>query len=295
MTKPNSNLKGHLLALFTIIVWANTYICTKVLLSYFTPVEILFIRFAIGLTVLFIGYPKLVKTNNIKQEITFALAGLCGVTLYYLFENIALSYTFASNVGIIIAAAPFFTGLLSYIFLKGEKPNIYFFTGFAVAMTGIAIITFNGAKTLAINPFGDFLALMAAVIWAFYSVLSKKITTFGYNITGSTRRIFEYGIIFMLPALFIYDFSPDLTALIKPEILLNFVFLGVFACAICFSTWNKAVQILGAVKTSIYIYINPAITVIAAVIVLNEKITPVSAIGIVLTFAGLLLSEKNKS
>lgn len=292
VTKLNTNLKGHLLALFTIFVWANTYICTKVLLSHFTPVEILFIRFAIGLAVLFIGYPRLVKTKNITQEIIFALAGLCGVTLYYLFENIALTYTFASNVGIIIAAAPFFTGLLSYIFLKGERPNVYFFIGFVVAMTGIATITFNGAETMAINPFGDFLALMAAVIWAFYSVLSKKITGFGYNIIGSTRRIFEYGVIFMLPALFVLDFSPDWTAFKSPAIFFNFVFLGVLACAVCFATWNKAVQILGAVKTSIYIYINPAITVIVAVIVLNEKITPVSAIGIVLTFTGLLLSEK---
>lgn len=57
-------------------------------------------------------------------------------------------------------------------------------------------------------------------------------------------------------------------------------------------TWNSAVKLLGAVKTSVYIYLVPVITVITAVIVLREEITGVSVLGIVLTLAGLLISER---
>lgn len=59
-----------------------------------------------------------------KQELYFAAAGLCGVTLYYLLENIALTYTFVSNVGVIISIAPFFTAILAHVFLKGERPAL---------------------------------------------------------------------------------------------------------------------------------------------------------------------------
>lgn len=48
-------------------------------------------------------------------------AGLCGVCLYYMLENIALTYTMASNVGVIISVAPFFTAILAHLFLKQEE------------------------------------------------------------------------------------------------------------------------------------------------------------------------------
>lgn len=50
-------------------------------------------------------------------------------------------------------------------------------------------------------------------------------------------------------------------------------------------------RVLGAVKTSIYIYMVPVITVVTSVIVLGETVTPASALGILLTLTGLLLSE----
>ena len=103
-------------------------------------------------------------------------AGLCGVCLYYLLENIALTFTMASNVGVIISVAPFFTALLSRLFLKQEERlNIGFFIGFLVAMAGIALISFNGSA-LHLNPVGDLLALLAAFIWACYSILTPVIT-----------------------------------------------------------------------------------------------------------------------
>lgn len=49
---------------------------------------------------------------------------------------------------------------------------------------------------------------------------------------------------------------------------------------------------LGAVKTSLYIYMVPVITVTASVLILREQITPLAGMGIVLTLAGLFLSER---
>ena len=223
-----------------------------------------------------------------KQEWIFAGAGLSGITLYYLFENIALVYAPASNVGVITATAPFFTALLACRFLAGEALQKKFIVGFVLAIAGIAMISFNSATQLQINPLGDFLALAAAATWAVYAVLSKKISSFGYNAIQSTRHTFMYGLVFMLPALLFMDWGFERLA--DPVNLFNLLFLGVGASAMCFVTWNMAVKLLGAIKTSAYIYLAPVVTVITSVIVLDEKITAVIAFGMLLTMTGLLLS-----
>ena len=223
---------GHIAALVTIMIWGTTFISTKILLADFTPIEILFFRFLLGLLVLIIIYLKSLKIKDKKQELTFAAAGLCGICL----------------------------------------------------------ISFNG-KELELNPIGDILAVVAALVWAVYSLLTRKISSYGLNTIGTTRKIFTYGILFMLPFLFVFDFNLDVQKVIKPEYALNLIYLGLGASALCFVTWNYAVGVLGTVKTSVYIYIVPVITVVTSVIVLKEKITWIAAIGIGLTLIGLFLSE----
>lgn len=286
----NKATTGHLAAILTIMIWGTTFISTKILLVDFQPVEILFFRFAIGFLALIAACPRRLKKTTKKQELTFAAAGLCGISLYYLLENIALTYTTASNVGIIISVAPLFTAILSHLFMKEEKLHAGFFAGFAAAIVGIFLISFNGFR-LELNPVGDILALLATLIWAFYSILTKKISSFGYNTIVTTRRTFLYGIVLMVPALFFFRFKLELGRFANPVYLFNIVFLGLGASALCFVTWNVAVKLLGAVKTSTYIYLTPAITVVASVSVLHEKITVLEGIGIAFTMAGLFLSE----
>lgn len=288
----NRHTTGHLAALLTILIWGTTFISTKVLLVEFQPVEILLFRFLLGFLALLLVFPRRLKGTSLRQELTFAAAGLCGICLYYLLENIALTYTMASNVGVIISVAPFFTAILTHLFFKGEeKLRSGFFVGFAVAMAGICLISFNGS-TLKLNPAGDLLALLAAFVWACYAVLSKKISGFGYPIILTTRRVFFYGLLFMLPALFLFHFKWEFVRFANPVYLGNILFLGLGASALCFVTWNLAVKVLGAVKTSVYIYVVPVVTVVTSVLILHEKITPLAGVGTALTLAGLLISER---
>ncbi len=287
----NRKTAGHLAAVFTIIIWGTTFISTKVLLTDFLPVEILFFRFVMGFAALLLVCPHRMKGVERRQEVTFVLAGLCGVCLYYLLENIALTYTMASNVGVIISVAPFFTAILSHLFMKSEgKLRLNFFIGFVVAMAGVSLISFNGSE-LELNPMGDILAVLAAFVWACYSLLTRKISSFGYPVILTTRRTFFYGILFMVPALFFFDFKVGLERFTDITHLLNLLYLGLGASALCFVTWNIAVKALGAVETSVYIYMVPVITVVTSVLVLKEPVTWVSAVGTVLAVAGLFLSE----
>ena len=81
---------GHAAALMTIIIWGTTFVSTKVLLRDFTPVTVLFTRFVIGYAFLWCLKPRVLPFSGWKKELLFAGAGLTGVTLYFLLENIAL-------------------------------------------------------------------------------------------------------------------------------------------------------------------------------------------------------------
>ena len=99
----------------------------------------------------------------------------------------------------------------------------------------------------------------------------------------------------MIPTLMWTDFTLGIERFSNMTYLFNLIYLGVGASALCFVTWNFAVKELGAVKTSVYIYLVPVITVVTSCIILNEKPTILSVIGTILTMAGLFLSEYKKS
>ena len=87
-----ASTRGHLCALWSILIWGTTFVVTKVLLDKFTPAEILFTRFSAAWVLLMILDHSRVKTKSFKEELMFASAGLFGVVVYFLFENTALTY-----------------------------------------------------------------------------------------------------------------------------------------------------------------------------------------------------------
>ena len=284
---------GHLAAIFTIMVWGITFISTKLLLETFSPFAILFVRFFIGWLFLFVLAPRRLNKISRDQRLLFAGAGLTGVTLYFLMENIALEYTYASNVAIIVSLAPFFTVLLARIFLKINRPGKNFIMGFILAMAGIIVISANPDE-LEFNIIGDGLALLAALAWGFYSIFTRKLADYGLESLLATRAVFFYGLLFMLPATLFLPLNLSLEKLSTPVNLINILFLGLGASAICFATWTFAIKLLGVARSSMYIYLVPPVTVIAAYFVLGEPINVKIIAGIVLTIGGLVYAERGK-
>ncbi len=110
---------------------------------------------------------------------------------------------------------------LSHVFQKAEEQlKTQFFIGFIVAMAGICLISFSGSE-LELNSAGDILAVVAAFVWAVYSLLTRKISGYGYHTLQTTKRIFTYGILFMLPFLFVFDFNLDMRRFKNPVYILN--------------------------------------------------------------------------
>lgn len=291
--KRNKLILVHFLCLLTSIVWGTTFISTKVLLENLHPMKIMLIRFVVCYLILWLVYPKYEKARSWKDEALFAATGFIGITLYYIFENISLLYTFASNASIIISLSPMITVILVYFIYKKEKPGRNFYLGFAVAMAGIVLVELNGSMSFHISPFGDFLAFLAATMYAVYAVFYKKISDKGYNCIAATRKVHFYGILCLLPFLWKEGYGIELSLLRQPVIFWNLIYLGVVASAVCYLCWNYAIEVLGAVKTGVYIYIIPAITLLTSAAILKEPVTWLAVLGCVLCIMGLVVSEKN--
>lgn len=289
---------AHILALATIIVWGTTFIATKLLLDTFSPLEILVIRFVMGYLGLALfdllsstKQPRVNHSRDSRQEFLFAGAGLTGVVMYYLLENFALTLTYASNVGILVSLAPLTTALLAYFFLKEEPVRLRFIIGFVIATLGAAFVMFNGTVRLQLSIGGDVLALASTMGWAIYSIILRKIDTKRYMVSTYTRKIFFYGIIFMLPATILSGFSVEPGDFSARNILL-LLFLGLGASATCFVSWNHAVSVLSVFKTSAYIYLTPLVSLFTASVVLGEHVTLMAVTGCLMILGGLYLSER---
>jgi drug/metabolite transporter (DMT)-like permease len=298
MEKINNKRKifGYAIAAVSIFFWGITFICTKALLTEFSALEILFFRFLAAYLGLWIIRPKFEKIES-RDNILFALAGLSGVVLYQFTENMAIHFTNASNVSVIVSICPLFTALIAQYFLKENHLNLWFLLGFIISIFGVALVCFNGKTELELNPVGDLLALFSAVCWGFYSLFVSLINKKNYDPICSTRRVFFYAVLLMIPLVAItrginLDKAINVARFSKPMNWVNLLFLGLIASGFCFSAWNKACEIVGTVKVSCGLYLIPVVTIIFAFFTLGEQITVLGGLGAVITIIGLFVSEK---
>ena len=282
----------HLIAILTVSIWGLTFIATKVLISYgLTPQEIFFYRFLIAYAGIWIISPKRLFANRWKDEFWLMAGGIFGGSLYFFTENTALGITQASNVSFLICTAPLLTTILSLLFYKSEKATKGLIGGSLLALAGVGLVVFNGSVILKISPVGDLLTLLAALSWAFYSLIIRKMTG-RYPTVFITRKIFFYGVLTILPAFLLHPLQPDLDILLQPIVLSNLLFLAVLASLICYVLWNVVLKQLGTVRASSYIYLNPLVTMVASVIILHEQITWITLLGAGCIIFGVYQAEK---
>lgn len=284
---------SYSLALIVVFIWSVTFVSTKILLNYLSPTEILFYRYVIAYLLFVAASPKIMWPLSFRDEAKFALVGFLGVTLYFLFENFALSFSTASNVSLLVATAPMMTGIVSHFLTKNEKITVNFMYGCLFGLAGVFLIVFNGNFVLKLNPIGDILSIMAALSFAFYSIIIRDLNRALYSAIVITRKTFFYSLLSLLPLLFTPIFEWELGVLMKKEVFGNLIFLGVFASALCFLLWNKVIWELGAVKANNLIYLSPPLAMFSAFVVLDERITLFAVAGGLLILFGVYLSQKS--
>lgn len=296
MIKTSKSMIGfHLLAIMTVAIWGITFVSTKVLINNgLSATDILFYRFLIAYICIWFFSPKQLFAKSIKDESYFLLLGITGGSFYFLAENTALSFTLASNVALIICTTPILTALLAYIFYKKESISKQFIFGSIIALLGVSLVVFNGSFILQLNPLGDMLTLIAALMWAFYCLILKKMNS-KYNTLLLTRKVFFYGILTLIPFFILYPLEYNPNIIFQPIVIYNLLFLGIIASMICYITWTIAVNRLGIVYSANYIYLIPLVTLVTSYVFIDEKVTLIALIGTILILCGVYFAENRNS
>lgn len=283
---------SHLGALLAVTVWGTSFVSTKLLLDNgLHSVEIYIYRFLLAYVVILAFCHKRLFSNSWRDELMFAICGLCGGSIYFIAENTALNYTLTSNVSLITTLAPLLTTLLVGLIYRNERPSVWVYVGSVVALTGVTCIIFKEGFNLEVMPLGDILALSAAFSWAIYSVVLRKVNV-NYSSLFVTRKTFFYGLVTALPFLF---FEPEICpvdTLLKPVVVGNLLFLGLTASLLAYLIWALTVKKMGAVKASNYLYFQPIVTMIFSALVFDDDpVTLVGCLGCLLIIGGVWFGD----
>lgn len=172
-----------------------------------------------------------------------------------------------------------------------QRITLHFVIGFIVSIVGIFLISFSDGSNIQIHLSGDMLGIAIAFVWAIYSLLSEKLSTYRFDTILITRRTFFYGIVFMIPFLWSKDSFHQVSLWLQPINILLLLYLGIVACALSYITWNYAVAKIGSVQSNLYFYGSPVVTILFSICFPDERVTPKAVFGMVLTIIGVVISE----
>lgn len=287
-----SNFIYHLVAFLTVCVWGTTFVSTKVLMiNGLSPAQIFTLRFAIAYILMLAFSHKRLFADSWRDEGLMALLGITGGSLYFLSENEAMNFTTTTNTSLIVCSCPLFATLLVRMFYKSARINTVQLLGSLLAFVGMGVVVLNGRFVLHLSPVGDALAFTACICWAVYSLLMKMVSE-RYNAAFITRKVFFYGVLTITPYYIIEPGMPEMEIFLKPAVIGNLLFLGCLASMVCFLTWNWCISKLGAVKATNWVYFNPITTMMAASLILGERITVYFLLGAACILAGMYLAER---
>ena len=293
--QPKPTAWVYIAAFVIVVIWGCTFVQTKVLInSGLRPDEIFTLRFIIAYVLMLPFSWRNLFLDSFKDEMTALLLGLTGGSLYFITENYALAYGYCSNVSLIVCLTPLVTALIVGWRYPSERLGKAGAAGSVAALAGMALVVFNGNFVLELSPLGDILALAACLCWALYSLLIKHLGT-RYGNMLITRKVFGYGLLTIMPLLFMRGINHDVLLEGGIQVWGNILFLGCVASMLCFLGWNWCLARLGTVRATNFIYLNPVIAIVSSALVLGERVTWIAISGAALILAGLIYIDKHRS
>jgi len=286
----NKQTKGFLSIIFVMMIWGSSFTVTKVVVTELPPHIFAGIRNLIGCAALLPFY--ILRRRKVKDRLPYGkltLMGLAGTTLYYFVFNTGMKYVSASTGALIEGLAPVAIAIPAAIILK-EHLKKRAIAGIVLSVSGVILVGFIGNAQKSGNALlGSFLIVGAVLLWTAYTLLSRSLKETDTVLVTTVSTFIGTALSLPLPA---YEIITGGMPAISWKVWAGMIYLGVFASAVAYSLYNKALESLPAAQVGNFLNLNPVIGALIAFLFLKDRLTGLQMAGGVLVLAGIWLSSR---
>lgn len=290
--------RPHLLLIITMLAWGGNAVAGKLAVGYVSPMILTFGRWLIAVVFIWAISWREVRYDwpMIRQNLPYILLmGMVGFTMFNVLFYTAAKHTSGINISIEQAAIPLFIfiGNLLVFRIKTTPRQIL---GFTASIIGVVLTVTGGNLGSMLDRglnFGDFLMLVAVIIYAGYSIglKSKPALHWKSFFTVMVTAAFLTSVPFAIweiqshAAIFPFTWRGALVVLyaaILPSIVSQIFFL-------------LAVEKLGANVSGLYINLVPVFGTFLSIIILGEPLLWHHAVALVLVAGGIYYAQKQSN
>ena len=289
-------LAVHAQLLFTAIVWGGQFVALRIALRELRVTDMLLTRTLLAAAFYAVMFAIMGWRSGHFPRIAradwrlLALAALLGVPGGGVGVMAAQRYISADVASLITVIGPVFTAFAAYLLLgqRLSRPQV---GGIALAIGGFLVILLLGGKGTRFevsNMIGVLLMASSPFLWAFYTVLGKTlIMRYGSAIVSG--YVMLLGAAYLLP-LASPQFVRNLAAL-SWQGWLSALFSGLIATALSYLLWNRGLRVLQPAQVAVYIYLVPVFGVLAAALVLGDRLSPWAGVGGLTILGGVIVTN----
>ena len=284
------------------IFWGSTYLAIKYAIETLPPFLMAGARFAFAGSILYIWArlsPDFEKPKFEHWRTSFIvgtlllLGGNGGVVL-------AQHYISSSLAALLVATEPFWIVLLSWLWLKGTRPNWKVALGLAIGFLGVCLlIAGNGTETSAVSGGGRWIGILAvicgAIFWATGSMYGLRAPVPKSSILTSGMQMLCGSFALLVVGFVTGEWSRFDPAGVSANSLFGLGYLIIFGSLIGFTAYSWLLKNAQPEMVSTYAYINPVVAVILGWFIAGESMTGQMLVGAAVIIGSVFLITSQKA
>lgn len=273
------------------VVWSANFIFAKIALRELDAMSLAMLRFSLAGVIILPVYlwKRGVPTWLSKQDWFFLFISALSIGGNQLAFVQGLSRTSVAHSALILALTPVWVLLMSRI-LGHEAITAAKLTGFAIAVAGVGVLQARHSAGNTSTVLGDFLILIASILWAAYTVASKAARE---RFDGLTMNTITYGgtALVFAPMTLWFGRNVDFGGL-SLGAWGSLLYMAIFPTLVGVAIYFHAMRYMPATRISMVAYAQPLLATVFAMAALGERISQSVILGGVLVILGVIWTER---
>jgi drug/metabolite transporter (DMT)-like permease len=290
------NNSPYLLLTLAVLFWSGNFVLGRAVRADIPPIGLAFWRWSVA--TLIIVWPALPwirrdwPTIQRHLPIILLLAAL-GVTIFNTLIYAGLQHTIALNALLLQTMMPVMIVAMSFVLFR-DRVTALQAAGIVFALGGAVTIIVQGdlqtLQTLAFNP-GDIIIFTAVVAYAGYSVMLRKRPPM--HPLSFVAITFIVGAAMLLP-FYIWETLWRRAVRWDGLAIASVAYVAIFPSIISFLCFNRGVELIGANRAGLFLYLMPLFGGFMALVFLGERLAWFHGVGMLFIVAGILMAARGR-